>query len=273
MSSRLIELQLGHLHADLADLQMVVHGDGDKHVSAALQKTGIWEAYESELIQQLLFTGATFIDVGANIGYYSMLSSRLVGESGQVVAFEPEQRNFSLLQKNIALLQYGNVTAVNAGLADEDSEAEIYLSDDNFGDHQIYDGGKARQKQTIKLRAGSDYLAQLPADISRIDVLKIDTQGAEMKVMTGLKDVIFNSLPDLNIIIEFWPYGLRQAQDHGNQLLDFLLSLNLPMAIIDHINHGLIPCQESDLRDWIAELDKDDQNEGFMNILLGHKLL
>ena len=71
------------------------------------------------------------------------------------------------------------------------------------------------------------------------------------------------------MVIEFWPFGLRKAGSHGHKLLDELLSLDLDMYIIDHIQHHLIPCEEHHLRDWIDSLDVDATNEGFMNLFFG----
>lgn len=250
-------------------LMMYVHARGDQYVSRAIADTGEWEIYETQLIKNFLFEGASFVDVGANIGYYSVLASPIVGDSGRVVSFEPEQKNFQLLLKNSQLNGAKNIQPVNAGLATSDAQADIYLNQDNWGDHQIYDGGEGRIKNTITLMNGDRYLSADAHTPFVIDVLKIDTQGAELKVLKGLESSIRNSLPAIKIIIEFWPYGLRKAGDHAHQVLDFLLELQLPLAIIDHIGHKLIPCQESDLRPWIDDLDEDAENQGFMNILVG----
>lgn len=267
-------LQLGSLHKDLNGLSLYVHAKGDQYVSKAIAESGIWEAYETQLLVELLEPDSCFVDVGANIGYYTAIASRLLDKTGCVLAFEPEPRNFSVLHENCA--KRTNVTCINAGLAATAGDALIYLSQDNWGDHQIYDAGLTRDSTRIALLKGDDFLAQQFSElkrVKRIDVLKIDTQGAEMKVLKGLEATIRASLPTINIIIEFWPFGLRKSGDHAHQVLDFLLSLNLPMAIIDHLEHGLIPCQEADLRPWIDDLDKDSSNEGFMNLLLGNTLL
>ncbi len=273
MALKAYPLNIGHFHPVLNHLSLYVHEHGDAYVSKKIAEEGVWEAYETHLISQLLKSGATFVDVGANIGYYSVIASRLVGEQGQVFSFEPEAKNFSLLAENCRVHALDNCCLINAGLAASQGEAQIHLSSDNFGDHQIYDAGLSRSQQTIQLVSGDSFFDQQKPKIDRMDVLKIDTQGAEMQVMSGLKQTLKNSLPDLNMIIEFWPFGLRQSGADAHDLLDFLISLELPMAIIDHINHGLIPCTEEDLRPWINDLDQDRTNEGFMNLLLGHTLL
>ena len=98
-------------------------------------------------------------------------------------------------------------------------------------------------------------------------MLKVDTQGAESAVFKGL-DRLLRQSPAITMIVEFWPFGLKKAGSHGDDLLDHLLSFDLPMFIIDHIEHQLIPCQESDLRPWIKSLDEEPENEGFLNLLI-----
>lgn len=247
-------------------LSMCVHEQGDQHVSLSIKEKGIWESFETELILASLQEGDTFIDVGANIGYYTVVTSAIVGASGKVIAFEPEPKNYQMLLANIALNNQLNVLPVHAGLSNVTQNAQIYLSDDNWGDHQIYDAGLARNSVSISLLHGDNFLVD---KIDRIDVLKVDTQGAEFLVMTGLDAMIRKSLPKLTIIIEFWPFGLKKAGSHGHKLLDLLLSYQLPMAIVDQIEQRLIPCVESDIRPWINDLDNEPNNEGFLNLYLG----
>jgi hypothetical protein len=71
------------------------------------------------------------------------------------------------------------------------------------------------------------------------------------------------------MVVEFCPYSLRHAGASGMQLLDLLSSFGLPFFIIDHIGHGLIPASRQDLADWVASVDADPDNQGFINLLLG----
>ena len=90
-------------------LRLYVHGPQDLHVSAAIRTHGIWEAFETSLFLSLLRAGDVCLDVGANIGYYSVLAATKVGEDGAVFAFEPESNNVALLSANLALNQCRNV--------------------------------------------------------------------------------------------------------------------------------------------------------------------
>ena len=246
------------------DVKLYVHESGDLHVSKAIQETGQWEVFETQLIAACLRDAHNFVDVGANIGYYSMLASSLQPNLA-IWAFEPEPRNAALFMRNKALNNAENVHLTVAGLASENKQLPLYLSDSNFGDHQIYDRGETRDSVSIELLNGAQYLSKY---IDEISVLKVDTQGAEFEVISGLMPLLKNSI-NLQMVIEFWPFGLKKSGAHGHQLLDLLIDLKFPVYIIDHIGHQLIPCTEVQLREWIDDLDKHRENEGFMNLFFG----
>lgn len=250
---------------------LYVHDEQDLHVSRSIRETGCWEAYETQLLLAALPDNGVCIDVGANIGYYSVLAG-LRADKGQVHSFEPEARNFALLQQNITLNHLSNVMAYPAALSDHCGDGEIFLNPDNWGDHQIYDNQTARERSNISLLKGDEALASLPG----FHVLKIDTQGAEFQVLSGLQALIQRSLMNfefsVSMIIEFWPKGLMRSGASAEQLLNVLLSYQLPMAIVDQQQKRLIPCQDHHLKDWIKDVDQDANNEGFINLFLSQNM-
>ena len=124
---------------------LYIHGEQDRHVSRRLREEGIWEPYETALLMSLLRPGQVFVDVGANIGYFSLIAARLVGDGGAVYAFEPDPLNFRLLQASVASNGLTRrVHAVSAALAAKEGEGLLYLSADNLGDHQIYPADASR---------------------------------------------------------------------------------------------------------------------------------
>lgn len=267
--ARIESLNGPHLLAipDLAtELSLLTHGEEDQHVSKRLREEGIWEPYETQLVLDLLKPGHVMLDVGANLGYYTVIGSSLVGDTGKVFAFEPEPRNFNLLQENCVHNKAENVVLHSFALSDRDGPGAIYLNQNNLGDHQIYDSGEGREVVEIELRRGGHLLKGL---IEHVDLIKIDTQGAEFHVISGLLELIQDSLPNIHLIVEFWPSGLDRAGGSGHALLDLILPFELDMNIIDHLGHTLVPCSESDLRSWIDEVDNNPDNEGFINLLLG----
>lgn len=259
----------------LSGAKLYVHDDSDQHVSKVIKEQGIWEAYETQLVIEHVKSGDIFLDIGANIGYYSVVAGFCVGDKGKVFSFEPERQNFQLLKNNIALNQLSCVAPFPVALSNERGEGKIYLNETNWGDHQIYDDTSGRESYGIQLENGYELLKD---QCERVNFIKIDTQGAEYSVLTGLLPLIEKSLPNLTMIVEFWPKGLNRSVSSdsdqserktcAHRLLDLLLSFDLSMFIIDHINHGLIPCTEKDIRDWISDVETNPENEGFINLLL-----
>ena len=243
-----------------------VHKEGDNHVSKTLREQGIWEAYETQLFTACLQDGAKVLDVGANIGYYSVLASLFLGDTGQVLAYEPNPENFTVLKKNIAINNCANIQAFQLALSNIDEEGFLYLSADNFGDHQIYDNNQDRNKQQISLVNGDIHAKHF---LHKVDLIKIDTQGAEWQVLQGINQLIKNSLPQLQMIIEFSPNSLRLAGSEPNELLQYIFDLKLPIAMIDHIGHQLIPTSFDEMKAWSDATKPDINDLGFFNLFVG----
>lgn len=250
-----------------ADLKLEVHQSADVHISAQIRESGIWEPFETELFRRILNPGDLCIDVGANIGYFSVLAGHCVGESGQVFAFEPAPANAELLQRNIALNRMQQHCLVEvAGLADQAGEATLYLHPDNLGDHQLYVPNPQLNSVVVRLLRGDDYFADRPGPVS---LVKIDTQGAEYQVVKGLMAVLRASGAKLRLMVELTPFSLRAAGSSGAQLVQLLAQLELPLHIIDHLEHELVASSEQELVGWCNNVDEIPEDQGFMNILVG----
>lgn len=255
-------------------LQMYVHGPEDKHVSRKIREQGLWEPFETSLIMSRLQAGDVFVDVGANIGYFTIIAASLVGEQGQVYAFEPDPENYRVLQKNCAHnLSQPNVHAVRGGLSSRDCAAQLYLSEDNLGDHQVYSNGGVREQLDITLYQGADYLRRRREHdhCETIDLIKVDTQGSEYDVMLGLMPLLQEMSVPPTILIELTPFSLRQAGSSGRDLIELLAALQQDFWIVDHIEHQLVLSSAEALAQWCDNVDAVDGDEGFMNILVEGK--
>lgn len=235
--------------------------DREDRVSAELINSGIWEAFETRLFINRLKPGSVFVDVGANIGYYTVIAAELVGETGRIYAFEPERENFKLLQKNTGQSTCRHVILTHAGLSNRNSTAQLFLSDDNLGDHRLYDRGN-RQSQQVNLLAGDDFFSG-----QHIDFLKIDTQGAEYQVIDGLKHTIQDNLDHLDMVVEFWPWGLLEAGNSARELIELIRPFNFNIYIIDHVGHGLLPANCDELLSF-SETTLLPEHQGFVNLFL-----
>ena len=255
------------LTGDQSGLRMQVHASGDRFISQAIREQGVWEPYETQLVQRFVRDGDVFLDAGANIGYFTVLAAACVGSAGRVLAFEPEPRNYALLTKNIELNRLSTrVSSWCAALGAAPGRAELHLHPDNLGDHQLH--AVAQRRETIAI----DVLnaeALFHAGISRVDFVKIDTQGAESAVIDGLMPLLEASLPQLRLMVELTPFSLRQAGSSGEALIRRLDSLGLPFCIVDHIEHRLVSVSCDELVQWCNNVDAVPEDEGFMNILVG----
>jgi FkbM family methyltransferase len=148
----------------------------------------------------------TFLDVGAHVGYFTVLAAKLVGSSGAVFAFEPHPRNFELLMANTRRNGLTNVSCLPFAVSDSDGAAELFEASENTGDHRLYrsDDGERRSINVRTVRL--DSLSEIRAPV---DFVKVDVQGMEPAAMRGMEGLLGGS-PGAIIALEFWPYGLRQ---------------------------------------------------------------
>lgn len=258
----IIELDIPGLPAGLL---MQLHVSGDQVISKKLRKDRCWEAYETALTLQHLHPGDVYVDVGANIGYYTLVAAQRVGLEGKVIAYEPDTDNFSLLQANVNRNHLSQVSCFNLALSDRNAVGQLYLSEDNFGDHRIYVSADDRKSRTITLVNGEEHVLQ---QTTRIDFLKIDTQGYEFFVVNGLARLIEKNRSHLRMILEFCPYGIRHSGADGHELVRLLQDMKMQYHIIDHQQQCLIPAEPYHLAEWVSEMADDPFNEGFINLLV-----
>ncbi|MEM8942209.1 MAG: FkbM family methyltransferase [Pseudomonadota bacterium] len=236
-------------------------------VSRFIHEQRVWEPFETRLWVACHAPDDVVVDVGANLGYFSILSALAVGALGRVFAFEPEPLNYSLLEANLADLEAnGLVEGFRIALGAHESSGKLWLSDDNLGDHQLFSADSARESVPVAVYPGVDVLSER---VDRIDLLKLDTQGTELAVLEGLWPMLLKSRPRLRILIELTPYSLRQAGASGAALIERLATLGLPLAIVDHVQHRLVPSSATALCEWCDNVDRDPQDQGFMNLFVG----
>lgn len=250
--------------------QLYVHGEQDQFVSKALRENFIWEPYETRLLLAALSQGDAFLDIGANLGYFSVVAAQKVGPTGRVFAFEPDPDNCRALRASVQLNGFTSIVeVVEAALADQAGEARLYLCEDNLGDHQIYAGEPGRESVPITLLNGADFLR---GRLAQLALVKIDTQGSEYQVVVGLLPFLAALARPPRMIIELTPWSLREARASGRALIDQLASLQLPFWIIDHVEHRLVASTAEELALWCDNVDACEGDRGFMNILVGEGL-
>jgi len=219
---------------------------------------GIWEPFETKIVKKLVQRGDIVIDIGANIGYFTLLFSRLVKPSGKVFAFEPEPANFSLLKKNIEVNGYKNVTLIQKAVSNKNELIKLYLSQDNEGDHRIYESDGNRDFIEIESVCLDEYFRNME---DKINFVKMDIQGAEGTTIQGMKNIL-NRNDNLNMITEYWPYGLIRC---GMDPLVF------PKLLVRY-NYYPFELNEKDEKIELTDIDKlksryKNRIEDYTNIL------
>ena len=197
----------------------------DEVMLSFLRQYGEWEKEESDYLRSVLRPGMTFLDVGAHVGYMSLLAAAAVGPTGRGVAMEPEPGNFRLLTANLANHGVGNVTAVPAAAWGETRLLTMSLSGDNTGDHRAY-ALPGRDTVDVPAFAVDDLL---PDDL-RVDVVKIDAQATDDLAIRGMERMLARSRPAL--IVEFWPDGIRQRGADPMQVLEYYKALDYEVTVL-----------------------------------------
>ena len=193
----------------------VVLNPTDPVVSGALH-FGVYEKAETRFFQSACRDGMTFLDVGANLGYYTALAARAVGPNGRVLAVEPDPDSFGYLEQTIAANAVGNVEAFPVAASDAPATLPLYISTDNRGDNRLYASGEDRPQVEVAARPLDALLRENKIDT--VDLIKIDVQGYEPKVIAGLRETITAS-PNLTLLTEFWPQGIDEAGEDANEFL------------------------------------------------------
>lgn len=180
---------------------------------------GLWEANETYWFCRSIGPGDTFVDVGANVGYFTVLAAQIVGDSGHIYAFEPNPEAFAMLQKNVRLNGLTNVTLEQKAVSNAPGELELYLATENKGDHRIFQArGESRESVTVETVVLDEYFKGRE---SEINFIKVDTQGAEGVIVEGMKQIVQTN-PQLRIAIEFSPWHLGEFGFDPGKLVDML---------------------------------------------------
>jgi len=184
----------------------------DKLDSLRLKNDGLYERQETRLVKRLLKPKQVFVDIGAHIGYYTVMAAEIGCE---VYAFEPNPESFLLLHENTKDME--NVHLHNLALSNRDGKTKLYLNENNTGDHRMFEVEGRESVEVLASRLDN-------CDIPKANFLKMDVQGFECHVLRGAVNLIEHS-PDLQMLIEYSPNHLQEAGASPGKLIGMLLDL------------------------------------------------
>jgi len=213
----------------------IVLNPRDPVVSGALT-FGQYEKPETKFFCAVCKPGMTFLDVGANIGYYTALAIGRIGD-GKIVAFEPDPENFTFLEKTAAANHSRDLVCLQKAVGSEKGIATLYASTTNRGDNRLYANDLSDRSVQVEVNTVDAMLGEL--GIEAADLIKIDIQGFEGQALRGMEGTIRNS-KRLTILMEFWPFGLESAGTNPEKFLAWLEQLDLRLFELTE-NARLIP--------------------------------
>lgn len=240
---------------------MHLYVDGtDEIIYPALVAYGSHDPEEHDLIESLVQPGMTVLDVGANIGIYTVTCANLVGPEGRVYAFEPEPGTFALLRANLETNGVKIATVYQNALSDEEGVATLFLDRWNAGGHTLLEGNVTTQE------GGTTLIEMLTLDgvfaEERVvaDFVKMDAQGFEGHVVRGGREFLTRGRTTL--LMEFWPEGLRNAGTEPEDLLRELADLGYRVVAPEQ---AVVVADDPAA---IAEEAAGPTGNGFLNLLL-----
>lgn len=195
----------------------------DKAVSYFLSKENVWEPFETEIMKKFFKSNTVFIDIGAHIGYYSLLCAS-IAKQGKVFAFEPVKENFEILKKNAQVNNFKNIIISENAISDTDSSKLLYLSNENnTGDNRFFsDNFREIPENRLELKVKCVTLDQFLVDYNiKPNIIKMDIQGAELLALKGMKKTLDN-ITKLVVFTEFWPRGIVANSGSPLGFLDLL---------------------------------------------------
>jgi len=225
----------------------------DRYVGNVIASTGNYEAYETSIILNNIKKGNIVVDIGANIGFHTILFADKVGPQGKVYAFEPDPVSYEILLKNIRVNNLKNVIAKPLAISNKKILLNLYKSKTNYGDNRVYASDIFGEKLKINADSLDNLFNNFFDKSQRISLLKIDTQGFEPFVIQGAKKLIKQYKPTL--FFEYWPYGYFYSKSNGTTMLNYLKKTYKDFYLIDENNEKIVKADIPFINSYCEQLN------------------
>jgi len=161
-------------------------------IDQGIIQTGLWEPHATAAVRKIVKKGDVAIDVGANIGYFTVILSKLVGSEGRVYAFEPTTKYCEILKRNIEANGIANCEVFQLGLSNKGQTVEIF-NDEASATIHVPEGMPLGYRETIKVTTLNDFVGE--HGLRKIDFIKIDVDGHEPLIFEGAWDILDQYYP------------------------------------------------------------------------------
>jgi FkbM family methyltransferase len=206
------------------DKSLRIKADLDEWIQQHIYFLGTWDGRGIRFLKKNLEENNVFFDIGANIGAYSLVAARIVGPGGQIHSFEPVSKVYDRFEENIKLNHLSNIFANQNAVYQTSEVLELFVSaKENAGMSSIFhhdtESGKIEKVQAITI---DDYVEK--NKIQRIDMVKIDIEGAEIFALNGMRNSISRFRPV--ILVELNEGVFLNNTDKEQEVILFMKSLN-----------------------------------------------
>lgn len=226
----------------------------DQAISRFLMLDGVYEPEETKMFKDTIKPGMVVLDIGANIGYYTLIASKLVGDTGKVYAFEPVPRNYQFLKKNVQINNYTNVVTIPKALSNKKGKQKIFVNSRQFGSCSLFEGCVACDYSvTIETLTMDEFFK---THNKKIDLIKMDVEGAEGLILEGSKEIL--EANNITIFMEFCPRMLKGCKTDP---LKLLYELKKQGFNIYRVDENIGPTQSSP-EEIIEFCKKPEDNNG-----------
>jgi len=210
----------------------------DKIDSLYLSVNKDWGDFEKEVIEKQIKKGDVILDIGANIGFYTLIMAKLVGEKGKVYAFEADPTNFEILKKNVEVNGYKNIVLVNKVVSNKNEKIKFYVDRGNTAGNSLFNGDKEEYNEVDAIKI-DDYFP----NNKKIDFIKIDIEGSEGRAMKGMVNLLEKN-KEIKIVTEVYPQLLNDVgKEEGINAKDYLNLLqekNFKLYDVDEKNKSIV---------------------------------
>lgn len=242
----------------------------DTGISRGLLLFGNRELEHREMLLRIIRPGMTIFDVGANIGYYAIMESKLVGDGGRVIAVEPSQTNIELLQRNLNLNSLSNVSVLSGAVSDKVGKAKFHLSyQSNLNTfHDVGSGREHLSGQTIDVETLT--ITDLAQTFGAPDLIRMDVEGHEVAVLNGAMKAIKSGKIRPTVIFETHLSRYSSTNDMAavlKQMFDLGYEVSLAASsweggskIVESLGYKseMIVRTDGNIRKIFSEISKED---------------
>ncbi len=234
-------------------------------VGCVIAVSGVWEPHITAVARRLLSSGDVFIDVGAHIGYYTLVASRIVGPEGHVYAFEPAPETYAALRENLARNGVSNVTALRLAAGSRYTTATLLeapranTSASTLVPRAALESSAGVGHGRTEVSVSPVHTQIQPEHVARVRMVKVDVEGSEIDALRGLERLLGGSSP-LALLVEISPewsdespaaYLDRLCREHGlvpwRVRNDYSLDAYYPSVVEPPVRIDAIPRERADL--------------------------